>query len=177
MGTTLIYNEGLNSKQPIQHKRWSTVDCRLCADGRHLVGRIGTTRFRLWIPDQSVGPNSVFHIPDDNLALLRSEANLFYLKALRRSPRFRTPNPFSPTPYQRHRLTLLLAIADARRAGASARNIAFSLIFPRNKLLTGAEWKGANEKRQTLRLIGEAKSRIAGGYLQLPGFSAAQLPE
>lgn len=176
LGTTLIYEGSEPSKLSVQQQQWVEAHSRQCADGRHIVARIGAIRFRLWIPDRSLGPNSVFHIPDDCIALLRSEANWLYLKALRRSPASRTLNAFSPTPNQRRRIILLLAIADARHAGASAREIAFSLVFPRTDLLTGAAWKGANEKRQTLRLIGEAKSRIAGGYLKLPGFSSAPLP-
>ena len=79
-----------------------------------------------------------------------------------------------PTPFQRHRLCLLLAILDAvldsaqgRGQPVTTRQIAASLVYPRASLPTGAAWKSSSERRQTQRLVDEALAMMRGGYRTL----------
>lgn len=173
LGTTLIYEGRLCSSPTLKQDLWQASHSRQCTDGEHIVAQIGSIRFRLWQVDQADSHQSSFLIPVDRHAISRAEANLHYLKALRSPASSQMSNIFAPTSYQRRRLVLLLRIAEAHADGASARKIAFSLVLPRTEPLSGATWKGSNEKRQTLRLIREGKDRIAGGYLRFPGFGCA----
>lgn len=73
----------------------------------------------------------------------------------------------SPSSYRRIKLTQLLNLHDAFDAGASPRELAFGLVFPRLDPFAGATWKGSGERRHTLRLIAEARRLVNGGYLRL----------
>jgi len=81
-----------------------------------------------------------------------------------------TRPPFTPTPYIRARLARLLAVADAAAMGATARDIAFKVVFPNSTPLGGNDWKSSSEQRQTRRLIAEAARMIDGGFWRLPCF-------
>lgn len=72
-----------------------------------------------------------------------------------------------PTPFQRQRLILLLRLIDAALAKATRREMAFTLIYPRTTQLTGAAWKGSNERRRTMRLLANASRMMRGGYRAL----------
>jgi hypothetical protein len=73
----------------------------------------------------------------------------------------------SPSAYRRSRLARLLTIHDALDDGADARDIAFGLVFRRNRPLVGASWKGSDERRHTLRLIADSRRLVKSGYLKL----------
>lgn len=64
----------------------------------------------------------------------------------------------------------MLAMLDRREAGASARDLAFTLVYPNSRLLRGAEWKASGEKRHVLRLLKSALTLRGGGYRVFPGF-------
>ena len=49
----------------------------------------------------------------------------------------------------------------------SPRDLAFGLVFPRHRPLTGATWKGSGERRHTLRLIADARRLVTSGYRKL----------
>src|SRR3546814_2716341 len=66
--------------------------------------------------------------------------------------------------YDRARLARLLAVADAGATGASARDIAFELVFPHSSPLGGNDWKDSSEQRQTRRLIAQAARMIDDGF-------------
>lgn len=107
------------------------------------------------------------------MAIVRSEALHRFHHALsgRASPPI---SPISsPTDYQRHKLAALLAILDARAEEASARDIAFGLIYRNSTPLKGADWKASGEKRHTLRLMRTALNLRASGYRTFPGFDRA----
>lgn len=72
-----------------------------------------------------------------------------------------------PTAYQRRRLVLMLKVHDAVLGGASHRDVAFGHIFPRNRPLVGAEWKGSSECRHTHRFISELRQMVSAGYRKL----------
>ena len=72
-----------------------------------------------------------------------------------------------PTAYQHLRFVQFLAIHDALEAGASARDLAFGLVFPNHRPIASAIWKGSGERRHVLRLIAEARLLVSGGYRKL----------
>lgn len=107
------------------------------------------------------------------MALVRSEAlHRFHIALGGRASPFTSPIS-SPTDYQRRKLAALLTMLDARAEGASAREIAFGLIYRNSTPLKGADWKASGEKRHTLRLLRTALILRAGGYRTFPGFDRA----
>ncbi|MBB5720135.1 hypothetical protein FHR23_003097 [Stakelama sediminis] len=113
-----------------------------------------------------------FLIPDDKFTPLRSEAlNRLQLALGGRSPPKPSPH-FSPSTYQCRRLANMLAMLDAREAGATIRELAFTLVYPNSRLLRGAEWKASGEKRHVLRLLRSAL-KLRGGYRTFPGFDCS----
>lgn len=67
----------------------------------------------------------------------------------------------------------MLAMLDARDAGATIRELAFTLVYPNSHRLSGAEWKASGEKRHTLRLLQSALTLRGGGYRAFPGFDCS----
>lgn len=112
-----------------------------------------------------------FVIPTNPLAAHRLEAARQLTALQMGNPKAFTRPPFRPTRYDRARLSRLLAVADAGATGASARDIAFELIFPHSSPLGGNDWKDSSEQRQTRRLIAQAARMIDGGFWRLPCFA------
>ncbi len=81
-----------------------------------------------------------------------------------------TPNySLKPSGYQKSRLTLLLKIIDAlHQPGdgrfATLREIAKKVIYPNMDPGRAIEWKASSHRRQTQRLIAEARALVDGGY-------------
>lgn len=94
-------------------------------------------------------------------------AAAFRLQRLTSGNRIGADRAAFPTPNQRARYTGLLRIHDALEAGASARDLAFGLVFPNHRPLAGAIWKGSGERRHVLRLIADTRRLIATGYRRL----------
>ncbi|MDF0542771.1 DUF2285 domain-containing protein [Sphingobium sp. H39-3-25] len=132
----------------------------------HLVAAQGTTRLRLCLRAAPSNCPDCLIIPHDECASVRLAAATRF----ERVTRGLRPGPdraASPSAYRRSRLALLLGIHDALNAGASPRDLAFSLVFPRLRPLVGATWKGSGERRHTLRLIAEARHLVNSGYHKL----------
>ncbi|MGE4304586.1 MAG: DUF2285 domain-containing protein [Novosphingobium sp.] len=102
----------------------------------------------------------------DRYASVRLAAAIRF-ERVARGHRLRPDRAASPSAYRRSRLALLLSVRDALDAGSSPRDLAFGLIFPRLRPLTGATWKGSGERRHTLRLIAETRYLVNGGYRTL----------
>jgi hypothetical protein len=77
---------------------------------------------------------------------------------------------FRPTLFQRQRLNLLLDILDMTQAldgRPTSYEIARRLIYRNTTIGRGSEWKASTERRRTLRLIGQARHLMNGGYRAL----------
>lgn len=87
------------------------------------------------------------------------------------APPARTLRGFHPSPFQRHRLSLLLDILDMMRAAdqppVTSYAVARRLIYPAMKIGRGTDWKTSSERRRTQRLINEAFDLMNGGYRAL----------
>jgi len=170
LGTTIIQTNAKPAERLLSDLSSSTVHSCACSDGLHYVLTSTFGRYRLWQSDLAVGLSPAFLIPDDALASLRSEALYrFQLACAGQRAAFQTSN-FSPSEYQRRRLANMLAMLDAREAGATIRELAFTLVYPNSRLLRGAEWKASGEKRHVLRLLRAALKLRDGGYRGFPGF-------
>ena len=132
----------------------------------HLVAAHGAARLRLCL-------RAATSRCPDCLVVLRDQCSAARLAAAARFERLTRgfhlgpDGVASPSAYRRARLVQLLGIHDALGAGASPRDLAFGLVFPRLRPLTGATWKGSGERRHTLRLIAEARSLVSSGYRKL----------
>lgn len=126
----------------------------------------GHARLRLCILTAQWPLQDRLIIPHDNYLATRLAAAARYEKAVygrRLGPDWTA----SPPAYRRARLVQLLAIHDGLEAGASARDLAFGLVFARHQPVAGAAWKGSDERRHTLRLIAEARKMVGGRYRNL----------
>lgn len=110
-------------------------------------------------------------IPRDAGFELRLAAVERFDRRLAGVPPGHLPRGFSPTPFQRHRLSLLLDILDLASpdegADATTYDIARAVIYPHMKLGRGKDWKSSTERRRTHRLIDEAFALRDGGYRAL----------
>jgi len=136
-------------------------------DGEHhIVVGSGASRLRLCLREgRAPCPDCLIVLRDPNAATRLAAAARFerVTRGLRSGPDLAA----SPSSYRRNKLTQLLNLHDSLDAGASPRELAFGLIFPRLPPFSGATWKGSGERRHTLRLIAEARRLVNGGYLRL----------
>lgn len=133
---------------------------------RNLVYAHGTARLRLCVRLAPARPVPALSIPCDPGCALRLAAAA-RLQRVTRSGRNSPGGADRPTPNQRIRFIQFLTIHDALEAGASPRDLAFGLVLPNHRPLTGALWKGSNERRQVLRLIADARRLVSSGYRRL----------
>ena len=170
LGTTIIQTGAQPAGRLLSDISCNAVHSCACSDGLHYVLTSIFGRYRLWQADLAVGLSPAFLIPDDALASVRSEALYrFQLACSGRQAALQTSN-ISPSEYQRRRLVNMLAMLDAREAGATIRELAFTLAYPNSRLLRGAEWKASGEKRHVLRLLQSALKLRGGGYRTFHGF-------
>lgn len=80
-------------------------------------------------------------------------------------------NQLAPTRFQQRRLTLLLEILDRldteRKPPATVRAVATELVYRNMGHQSAAAWKASSQRRQTQRLIAEARAMMLGGYRAL----------
>lgn len=145
---------------------WLPLACEQTASGQHFVLGRDEARLRLCLRHaSSEGPACILLAHDDFLDVRFRAASLYARAATRKAG---TPPPgVCPTAYQRSQLCRLLHIADALALGASARDIAHAIVFPRHPPLTGPAWKGSGERRHALRLIRQARLLTSGGHIGL----------
>lgn len=138
--------------------------------GRHLVLADDLGIHRLLVQKPGALAQTGFFVPDDKWLTIR-------LKAL---SRFRASNgplaramakELRPSAYQRFRLERMLAILDrmdgSSPGGRTMRDIAAQILFPNAEPVRAIEWKTSSERRQTQRLVAEARRYMFGDYRTL----------
>jgi hypothetical protein len=137
-----------------------------CGNAHHLVLANAAYRLRLclWQAPGQQSPAMIL-LKDDSLAVRLAAAG-HYARICKKHMAPPSP-PCQPTPYQRLALVRLLQINDAMAAGATCRDIAWTIVFPKHECLSGMAWKGSAERRHCWRLIGQAKRLQHGGHLRL----------
>ncbi|NMN04826.1 MULTISPECIES: DUF2285 domain-containing protein [unclassified Novosphingobium] len=139
------------------------------SSGQHIAVRAGNTWLRLLLPERHVAPQLTCLATPDRHWRLRSCA-LGRLHSVLNGGRIAVREAIDqPSPYQHHRLDLLLRLLDARRAapGASKRDLAETVVFPGRHFDRAIAWTSSPERRQVHRLLRAAEALVAGGYRQL----------
>ncbi|WP_230280019.1 DUF2285 domain-containing protein [Altererythrobacter sp. H2] len=77
------------------------------------------------------------------------------------------PPALRPPPFRREHLLTLLQVLDGRRAGASQRELAASLIHPKVRRYTPTKWTDSAERKCIRRWLKEAIELRDGGYIRL----------
>jgi Uncharacterized conserved protein (DUF2285) len=136
----------------------------------HLIFACRDIRLRICVTPTSARSDPTFVVPAGPAAAIQLDAAQQFCTLQAGRPNAFARSPFTPTRYSRARLATLLAVADASASGASARDIAFGVVFPNSEPLVGDDWRASSEQRQTRRLVAEAARMIDGGFWRLPCF-------
>ncbi|WP_193746690.1 DUF2285 domain-containing protein [Blastomonas sp. AAP53] len=132
----------------------------------HLVLTRKEQRLRLSVCFTQDSASEIIILANDRLLGIRTRAAAAYANACQHLDA-RHAALFAPGEYQRAYLIRLLLIEDALAAGATSRDIAYRIVFPRHHPLSGATWKGSSEHRHCWRLISKARALKNGGYRHL----------
>lgn len=137
------------------------------AEYRHLVIADMGHRHRLAVRDPGSAAGHVCIVAPDPWVDTRLAALSRFQSARHRGPE----KSFRPTAYQRHRFVTMLEILDRVATddgpSASTRGVAEAVLFPRSRLGRSIEWKTSTERRQTQRLMAEARHLTETGYRDL----------
>jgi hypothetical protein len=134
--------------------------------GRALVAAHGEARLRLNLRANPSQRGDRLIVYRDSNVVARLDAAAFF-ERVSRGGLIRPSRAARPTANRQFRLVLLLGIFDARSAGSTAREVAYSLIFRRHQPLSGVSWTDSSDRRQTLRLIAASRRMVEGGYHEL----------
>ncbi len=137
-------------------------------EGRHLVLADRFGRYRLLVQDRAEALPAYRILRDEWLDL--RIAAIQALQSAGNEPRSRVRSSLVPTEYQTHRLKLLLEILDRQILTANPptlRQIATGIVYRRSKTGRAIEWKASSERRQTQRLVREARCMMTEGYRSL----------
>lgn len=154
------------------------VQDRITTAGRHLVVCDGRRRHRFLLTPP--GPSgSGYLIPRDQLIEPRIAALEDFNIQSRLTELVNYHDALCPSVYQNYRLALLLRIFDAANhsdeGSATMREIAQNVIYRHTDLGRAIEWKSSSQRRQTQRLLNEARKLVHGGYrVLLKGKSGAK---
>jgi Uncharacterized conserved protein (DUF2285) len=141
------------------------------SSGYHLVLKGPRCRYRLLVKSVGKSNDEGFLLePDDWLDMRIATISAFH-RSMSPNNSFVGRQIFLPSPYQRHRLTLLLRILDCVISHApqevTVRKIAEQVVYPRSELGRAAEWKASSERRHTQRLYADALHMMETGYRSL----------
>jgi hypothetical protein len=139
----------------------------LVGDVRHLVLADGAGRHRLMLKSTGTDVALACLVVADTSLKTRLAAIAVFLPHSGDWRKRARVTALRPTPFQRHRLSILLRVADClTNPGMSANSIRHiaRLIYPRMSPMSAIEWKTSPERRQTQRLIQDTRTMLAGGY-------------
>ncbi len=139
----------------------------MTSEGRHLVLENQNRRHRVVIKSSCASGNGYFVLRDGWLGTRLSAIERF--EACCRPPRLANLRDFHfPTAYQKHRLILMLNVLDAFQhengRSATIRELAQNVLFRHADLGRAIEWKSSSPRRQTQRLLNEARYFVHVGY-------------
>lgn len=144
---------------------------RSCDGARYLAIRAPEATHRLMLPPGDPQESLCCTVEPDPFASLRLAATARLLGHLGFAIGSNITDVLRPTPFQQRRLTLLLAILDRLDADngpqATIRSVAVELVYRHMGGQSAALWKGSSQRRQTQRLLAEARALMNGGYRAL----------
>ena len=138
--------------------------------GDHLVLADTGARHRLLVMASARLGGDNYLIPQDQSVPIRLAALDAFHRCVDGSAVPTKRYPLRPTTYQSRRLHLLLAILDnlARAPeGVTLREIAGTLVYRGLSAQRAIDWKSSSQRRQTQRLVAEARRMASHGYLDL----------
>ena len=138
--------------------------------GDHLVLAGGGARHRLLVMASARLGGDNYLIPRDQSFPIRLAALDAFHCCVDGSAAPSVRNQLQPTAYQSHRFHLLLAILDAlSRApeGVMLKDIAGTIVYRGLSAQRAIDWKSSSQRRQTQRLVVEARRMASHGYLGL----------
>lgn len=152
---------------PLMLRNLEVLQDRITNEGRHLVLSGGRRRHRVLVtPTGSTG--SGYLVPRDHWVRTRFAAIQAFDKSFPKSSHPKPNDLLLPSLYQKRRLTLLLDIFDTMHRPdsgvATTREVAQTVVYQNADLGRAIEWKSSSHRRQTQRLINEARIMVEGGY-------------
>ena len=138
--------------------------------GDHLVLAGGGARHRLLVMASARLGGDTYLIPQDQSVPIRLAALDAFHCCVAGSAVPTKRYPLRPTTYQSQRLRLLLTILDTlgrAHEGVTLREIAETLVYRGLSAQRAIDWKSSSQRRQTQRLIAEARRMASHGYLGL----------
>ena len=138
--------------------------------GAHLVLTDGGARHRLLVMASARLGGDNYLIPQDQSVPTRLAALDAFHCCVDGSAAPSVRNQLQPTAYQSHRLRLLLTILDTlgrAHEGVTLREIAGTLVYRGLSAQRAIDWKSSSQRRQTQRLVAEARRMASHGYLGL----------
>jgi hypothetical protein len=106
-------------------------------------------------------------VPPDDVADLRLDVALRFVRRLRGRRIALLPCALQLTPIQRARLIQLLLAHDIHEAGGGPRDVATAATGSLQAVLPSVEWKDSAARRMANRLIHDSLALVNGGYLRL----------
>lgn len=150
------------------------INAVVADDGLHVIMGDRSGPLRLWIADDCHGRAAVV-IPLDESCWVRLHHLRRFIERLYGRAAGPLPNTFRPTRYRITRLAYALQALTAKRAGATARDIA-ALTDPGVKTLSGSIWKDVHQRARVERLLILGEQLAAGEYLALLQYGRRPFP-
>lgn len=133
----------------------------------HLVLRAGGRHRRVAIRSCIANEPLAYHAPADEYADLRLASSMALHRLVVKGGPVQPPRTGQPGPTERWRLAQWLRLLDAAAAGASARDLAASLILEDVRRFSASEWDASSERRRIARWQRAAAAMRDGGYRSL----------
>jgi hypothetical protein len=133
----------------------------------HLVLRSGGRHCRVAVRSCFANELIAYHAPADRHAELRLTSSLALHHLVAGGEPLQPARHGQPGPTERWRLSQWLRLLDAADAGASARDIAATLILDDVRHFSASEWDTSSERRRIGRWQAAAAEMRDGGYRRL----------
>lgn len=136
-------------------------------DGRYLAARVDGTRYRIWVRDgRSHQALAYLILADEHIGARRAVATLFH-EHITAGGCGRPPPCLHPGKSERWRLTQFLRLLDALDEGASARELAATLIAADARGFSASEWDASRERKRISRWTDKAVAMRDGRFRDL----------
>lgn len=167
--SVIIFQDKAGNSASIQPVlgNYDLLQDRTTTDGRHLVLGDRKRKHRLLITRPNAAGRGYFLFQDRWLRTRLAAIERFDPSCKSFGPN-KSHDVLFPSAAQKHRLLLLLKILDtipsAQNGVSTVREIAQHVIYRNADFGRTIEWKSSSHRRQTQRLINQARFFVGGGY-------------
>lgn len=152
---------------PSMFRNLEVLQDRITNEGRHLVLGDRKRRHRVLVKPPGSACRG-YLVPRDSWVRTRLAAIEAFDRSFRPLSHAKSKDLLLPSIYQKRRFTVLLTILDAMNRSdngfATIREIAQTVVYRNADLGRAIEWKSSSYRRQTQRLINEARFLVEDGY-------------